>query len=70
MRELFVKLYESQKWIPKELFFDEKSQCSPYLQPRTINTLGISSPALSSFDAAKLSGPNFHSKRIQMKEGG
>ena len=30
MRELFVKLYESQKWIPQEFIFDKKTQCSPY----------------------------------------
>ena len=30
MRELFVKLYESQKWIPQEFIFDKKTQCTPY----------------------------------------
>ena len=25
MRELFVKLYESQKWIPQEFIFDKKN---------------------------------------------
>ena len=29
MRELFVKLYESQKWIPQEFIFDKKTQCTP-----------------------------------------
>ena len=31
MRELFVKLYESQTWIPQEFIFDKKTQCCPYL---------------------------------------
>ncbi len=29
MRELFVKLYESQKWIPQEFIFDKKNSVAP-----------------------------------------
>ena len=29
MRELFVKLYESQKWIPQEFIFDKKNSMYP-----------------------------------------